>query len=286
MSFLHRTIGTTAVAVAALAGVNLPAMAGTVTITGSELGLLSYNAPADASAGFNGTNAARIGSNNSSAVTAGNIPTYLAALRDAGTVTVTNGQTIGGATVSLGTLSNLLAAGTAGNISFTASGVTGAAGPYWQVTLVDPNNSANKILINANGDTTSVQKFNLGGNTTASSAAVTIGGTTTYDGVSLNFTSTPSTLFPNFENNWAQVAGVNEDGTTLGNWTVGAIGIADGGFTNGSPSIAQIDSITLTAVAAVPEPSTWAMMMLGFAGLGFLACRRKDRKGGVNFRLA
>jgi hypothetical protein len=29
------------------------------------------------------------------------------------------------------------------------------------------------------------------------------------------------------------------------------------------------------AVSAVPEPSTWAMMLLGFAGVGFMACRRK-----------
>ncbi len=28
-------------------------------------------------------------------------------------------------------------------------------------------------------------------------------------------------------------------------------------------------------VAAVPEPSTWAMMILGFVGVGFLAYRRK-----------
>jgi PEP-CTERM motif len=28
---------------------------------------------------------------------------------------------------------------------------------------------------------------------------------------------------------------------------------------------------------AVPEPSTWAMMMLGFAGIGFLAYRRKSK---------
>jgi PEP-CTERM motif-containing protein len=28
-------------------------------------------------------------------------------------------------------------------------------------------------------------------------------------------------------------------------------------------------------VAAVPEPSTWAMMILGFAGVGFMAYRRK-----------
>ena len=31
------------------------------------------------------------------------------------------------------------------------------------------------------------------------------------------------------------------------------------------------------AIAAVPEPSTWAMMILGFCGLGFIAYRRNDK---------
>ena len=29
--------------------------------------------------------------------------------------------------------------------------------------------------------------------------------------------------------------------------------------------------------SAVPEPSTWAMMILGFAGVGFMAYRRKSK---------
>ena len=36
--------------------------------------------------------------------------------------------------------------------------------------------------------------------------------------------------------------------------------------------------------AAVPEPSTWAMMVLGFCGLGFMAYRRKQNEPA--FRLA
>jgi hypothetical protein len=36
------------------------------------------------------------------------------------------------------------------------------------------------------------------------------------------------------------------------------------------------DAFLSEAVAAVPEPSTWAMMLLGFAGLGF-AFRRSQR---------
>lgn len=34
--------------------------------------------------------------------------------------------------------------------------------------------------------------------------------------------------------------------------------------------------LTLDTVAAVPEPSTWAMMILGFAGVGFMAYRRRQ----------
>jgi hypothetical protein len=30
-------------------------------------------------------------------------------------------------------------------------------------------------------------------------------------------------------------------------------------------------------VSAVPEPSTWAMMILGFAGIGFIAYRRRNK---------
>ena len=30
---------------------------------------------------------------------------------------------------------------------------------------------------------------------------------------------------------------------------------------------------------AVPEPSTWLMMMVGFAGVGFAAYRRKSKSG-------
>jgi hypothetical protein len=33
----------------------------------------------------------------------------------------------------------------------------------------------------------------------------------------------------------------------------------------------------LSGVRAVPEPSTWVMMILGFAGIGFMAYRRKSK---------
>jgi hypothetical protein len=50
--------------------------------------------------------------------------------------------------------------------------------------------------------------------------------------------------------------------------------------------VGQVDTGDQTAFlenvsisAAVPEPSTWAMMLLGFLGLGFLAHRRRNQLG-------
>jgi len=45
----------------------------------------------------------------------------------------------------------------------------------------------------------------------------------------------------------------------------------------------QVVGSNSTTVPAVPEASTWAMLLLGFAGIGFLAYRRKPRE---SFRLA
>jgi hypothetical protein len=103
------------------------------------------------------------------------------------------------------------------------------------------------------------------------------------------------------------------DGLTGGNINLNSIVIAVDGFTltgadlvllgasgNGdqtSPTGNQLVTITglgpFTQVAfsstgnafefslgsAIPEPSTWAMMALGFAGLGYAAFRRKSKRG-------
>jgi len=46
---------------------------------------------------------------------------------------------------------------------------------------------------------------------------------------------------------------------------------SDVGFT----SIRQFEVSGVSQITAVPEPSTWAMMILGFAGVGFMAYRRR-----------
>jgi hypothetical protein len=40
---------------------------------------------------------------------------------------------------------------------------------------------------------------------------------------------------------------------------------------------------TINLTAAVPETSTWAMMILGFMGVGFMAYRRRDKQTGFRF---
>jgi hypothetical protein len=37
------------------------------------------------------------------------------------------------------------------------------------------------------------------------------------------------------------------------------------------------DKLGATTISAVPEPSTWAMLLLGFASIGFMAYRRKSK---------
>jgi PEP-CTERM motif-containing protein len=75
------------------------------------------------------------------------------------------------------------------------------------------------------------------------------------------------------------------DGSGLG-FSVGTAGETVGIFesSNKTPagvfedvaSNARVGFGEFTVTAAVPEPSTWAMMILGFCGLGFMAYRRKQ----------
>jgi hypothetical protein len=46
---------------------------------------------------------------------------------------------------------------------------------------------------------------------------------------------------------------------------------------NGSPAVLKVDLRSPNLTTDVPEPSTWAMMILGFFGIGFMAYRRKSK---------
>ncbi len=142
------------------------------------------------------------------------------------------------------------------------------------------------------------------------SASGSIGGTTTGGGSIGSFQSTLDIGGPNVT--ISETVG----GSTPGSWSLGqtyqfqtntqysvqmiAEGSAGVGILGGTASFfAQVDpiftidpafaadySIVLSdgigsSVAAVPEPSTWAMMILGFAGVGFMAYRRSRKDNGL-----
>jgi PEP-CTERM motif len=46
------------------------------------------------------------------------------------------------------------------------------------------------------------------------------------------------------------------------------------------------NSFEITNISAVPEPATWAMMLLGFLGLGFLGYRKSSGSSNPTFRMA
>lgn len=50
--------------------------------------------------------------------------------------------------------------------------------------------------------------------------------------------------------------------------------VTNGTFTTQDGSVAQRANFAPTALGAVPEPTTWAMMLLGFGGIGFAMRRR------------
>ena len=83
----------------------------------------------------------------------------------------------------------------------------------------------------------------------------------------------PPTNQPNFF-----IAFYNPNGT-LGalSGNSGIIALDDGG--GGNPADADYDDLVIKFqfTSAVPEASTWAMMVLGFAGMAFLARRREPK---------
>ena len=65
---------------------------------------------------------------------------------------------------------------------------------------------------------------------------------------------------------------------TLGPATLTSLGLTPGTYVYTWGGGADADSLTVKIGATIPEPSTWAMMLLGFAGLGFAwwhAARRR-----------
>jgi hypothetical protein len=99
---------------------------------------------------------------------------------------------------------------------------------------------------------------NAGGNSNINSLAITVDGYTLTgaDLVSLGALGTGNQSLPG-DNQWITITGL-------------------GDFTQVSFSSTR-NAFEFSLGSGVPEPSTWAMMALGFAGLGFMGCRGSRR---------
>jgi len=84
-----------------------------------------------------------------------------------------------------------------------------------------------------------------------------------------------------FGDTLATLDSISYGSTTFGQLAVYESGVEIGDWNNGNatiPASASIQSITVTT--GVPEPATWAMMLLGLGGLG-LAMRLSRRRNGA-----
>jgi hypothetical protein len=135
---------------------------------------------------------------------------------------------------------------------FTVPGGSGAGGL-----------TQNAGSLKANG----LGNFEYGVDGTWSGASVVVTGS------DLSFSITGAGL------DWTDLAQLSSNGTAI-------FGLDIFSGTNGKTGMVDFTgNLTVTpVVVGVPEASTWAMMLLGFAGVGFMAYRRKGQ--GKAFRMA
>jgi len=187
---------------------------------------------------------------------------------DYATVTVQNGYE----GVSLGTLSSLIAAGAAGDVSFNLIGVPIDSGqvPFWQVTLSDPNSGKTITLVTINAAPDEVSSPPLG------SPKYILGPNYFNQGDSTQANNSPQ--LGNVAALWSVVAGYLDDGSQLGTWNVDSVGVEIGGWYTQAPMDAEIGSFTLpgdNTSAANSAPDAASTLPLLGIGLGALAGLRR-----------
>jgi hypothetical protein len=200
---------------------------------------------------------------------------------------------------------NAAVVNTSGNLA-TGQGAGGTSDPYWTITAaVGTAPSGNPTIQTYN---TSIFPFNAYAAPIGTSQWITptANAGQSFDPSSNGFyTYTISFIATKFT-----IAGQFMSDNTVSDITLSPVGqhtTGGGGFT--SPTAFAFNDLTLgqlytlaftvenfkqnggnpTALdvmaSAVPEPSTWAMMILGFLGLGFLGYRKSSKTSAASFRM-
>lgn len=105
--------------------------------------------------------------------------------------------------------------------------------------------------------------------------------TLTVDTTSGNQTFTGTQIAAQFVNDGVKATGCQVMTDCNRYFTFTGIGDQITGFSMSSST----NSFEITNISAVPEPATWAMMILGFLGVGLLSYRRSSRSSNLTFRV-
>jgi hypothetical protein len=174
----------------------------------------------------------------------------------------TNGLTFNTSPVAVDTAS--------GNANIKPAGIT----PLTSFTITPSLNIASSSFYD--GFFTHLQLQNDSGNTalTQGTFGITVNGTTTF-----KYTTTFNADTGPFGFDEPKLANGQDDEAHASLITSITL-FADAGFS--FKEVKQMDWSPCTAgggcfQSAIPEPSTWAMMILGFAGVGFMAYRRRNQ---------
>jgi hypothetical protein len=164
-------------------------------------------------------------------------------------------------------------------IALNASGITGDSG----LDSFGQFNSTTGLLSLGVGG--SLTNFTNAADITADIVAAVGAAFSTYSDVSLGLVggapsdcsvSLPSAITGSFSRSSSESFSLGDVGVT--GTHAGTCSFTVGLFADGALLATESDSIVVTGGSStVPEPSTWAMMMIGFAAFGYMGYRRKAK---------
>jgi PEP-CTERM motif-containing protein len=160
-----------------------------------------------------------------------------------------------------------------------ASAITSASFTEFHTGVVQPS-SVNWEFLNADGAGGLPGTVIAGGSSLLSATllgSAFFGGGISRDVYQENFAIAPTVSLASGDYYFALNVPITDVLLTFGTQIGGGALIASGGAWHLYNPVTTSFAVSLNGeqIAAVPEPSTWALMILGFAGVGFMAYRRR-----------
>ncbi len=171
------------------------------------------------------------------------------------------------------------ATSTVNNLTFDLTGLIDASIFSLGATTIQSTSQANSIGgLDASGNTT-IEGLNLFGSL-LSGVAIDASLFSNPDANTVLFNALGLSIILNQQTTLGD--GITSTGISTNAIYVGFNNFVTGtGLVNGSLTIGHSEAFASAGVAAVPEPATWAMMLIGFGAIGFATRRAKRSKGAL-----